>query len=154
MMSQRRMQGGAVASLWLLAGAIVVLRATMQFTSAGGSAPAGSIQMQARHVRGRQSKTVAEAYSPYSTGNGQQDWRYPQGTSFQPENYGFGAGAFVGLVMTALLSAASNAYVAGIFLLFTTLLTALTHYTARKTPAQTSYSYGVNNNSWQQRGRW
>merc|ERR1719183_261803 len=122
----------------------------MHFTCAGGSAPAGSLPMHAR--QGTRSKLVVEAYSPYNTGYG--DWRYPQSSAMAPENYGYGAGAFVGLVLTAILSSASNAYIAGIFLFVTILLTALTHYTARKTPAQTSSNNGWQQYGWQRRGRW
>merc|ERR1739845_70534 len=96
------------------------------------------------HAHGQRTvvKTRTSAYNPYATQYGQQSWNQPQ-TATRPANWGFGAGALVGLLITTGLALTSNAYVTGIFAIVTLLLTAITHYTAR---TQTQYQ-----RSWSQR---
>merc|ERR1719174_3684092 len=110
---------------------MVVMQSVLQFTTSGTSLDSNSLQSHSirQSAKRTASKTSTAAYNPYATQYGQQSWNPRQES--QPANWGFGAGAFVGLVITLLLALTSNAYVTGIFFLVTLLLTAATHYTAR-----------------------
>ena len=119
---------GAIGLLWILAGANVVLRATMQYTTFGGSRQPGPLH---HHAKTAETKTATRAYNYYAA-------QYQRSQTNQASNPldGFGKSAFGGSALAVLLAAVSNIYVAGIFFLITIFLTAILHFTYRTGTAQ------------------
>ena len=131
---------GAIGLLWILAGAIVVLRTTMQFTTFGGSRQPSPLQ---NHASTAETKTATRAYNYYA-----QQYQRSQTNQASNPSDGFGKSAFGGTALAILLGAVSNIYVAGIFFLITLVLTAILHFTYR-TGATQPQPFNTGRGGWQ-----